>query len=357
MKRYKLFLLFSATALLLAGGGIASSDEVSQPVTPEPTAVSASADDRTPSAGEVQKDRQAKVVVASDEPSAQQSSEVPASQQESGPASAPTKVDASSGDQTVQQSPAEQEPKQPAAQPEEPRASTSEPVIAEGEGQDTPDMSTEEYEANIADLKQVTMADVYHMFDDREGSYTLYLGRPTCIYCRKFSPVIKEFNKLSGGQVFYYNTDSYDFSPVAKAFLRNKIGVFATPTVFHLEKGQIVSGQLGSGGTAQELYDKVFTAENRGNSSDDQEGTAAAVQEPQTPTETNPEQAQPTEQPQSETTKSFQSPTTQKDDEVTFEQKTKHAQDGKITLDTSKLVRIFNKALSVLDDLLSKFTA
>ena len=58
----------------------------------------------------------------------------------------------------------------------------------------------------------------------------------------------------------YLNTDNPDFTSASKEFLRGKIGEYATPTILRLEKGQILSGQVGSGGTAQELYNKVFPA-------------------------------------------------------------------------------------------------
>ena len=103
------------------------------------------------------------------------------------------------------------------------------------------------------------MADVYHMFDDSENDYILYIGRPTCHYCRDFSPVLKEFNGLTGSQLYYYNTDRDDFTVAAKEFLTKKVGMFATPTTLYIDKGQLISGWVGSGITAQNLYNKLYT--------------------------------------------------------------------------------------------------
>lgn len=71
----------------------------------------------------------------------------------------------------------------------------------------------------------------------------------------------------------------------SKVFLKNKIGLYATPTIIHIEKGSIVSGQVGTGGTAQELYDKVFPSVSTEPTS--KEPTAS--QEEITPTSTSQE--------------------------------------------------------------------
>ncbi|MGT2923646.1 hypothetical protein ACVR0O_00335 [Streptococcus caviae] len=102
------------------------------------------------------------------------------------------------------------------------------------------------------------MADVYHMFDDTENSYTLYIGRPTCHYCRDFSLALKEFNALTGSQLYYYNTDRQDFTPAAKNFLTKKTKMFAIPTTLYIDKGQIISGWVGSGITSQDLYNQLY---------------------------------------------------------------------------------------------------
>ena len=71
--------------------------------------------------------------------------------------------------------------------------------------------------------------------------------------------MLKEFNGLTGSQLYYYNTDRDDFTIAAKEFLKNKVGIFATPMTLFIDKGQLVSGWVGSGITAQNLYNKLYT--------------------------------------------------------------------------------------------------
>ncbi|WP_019771321.1 thioredoxin family protein [Streptococcus sobrinus] len=338
MNRYKSFLLFSATALLLVGGAV-SADEVSQSSTQEqPAAVVSQADS--------QADQPAVTNQEGSQTESNQTGQSQTTSQETAQVQETTvkQEEVPDSNNQVASTQTTQEVANQNQQTTETETETASVTESDSqEGQDNSDISTEEYEANIADLKQVTMADVYHMFDDQAGHYTLYLGRPTCIYCRKFSPVIKDFNTLSAGQVYYYNTDSADFSSVAKEFLRTKIGAFGTPTVLHLEKGQIVSGQLGSGGTAQELYDKVFKPENTKTNASEETTTGQETQTAgENPTEPagNTNDSKPsadikgtTDQSQ---TKAEATPQTEK-------------------LDTNTLTKVINKLASLIGRLLVKF--
>lgn len=333
MNRYKSLLLFSATALLLVGG-TTYADKVSQ-----------NDDQRQVPAATAQADSQASQQATAN----QQSNQIETNQQEQLLTS--SEETSQSQDSTAKQEEGtrsnNQETEGSANLSQQVTESTADvSTVADSdsqEGQEAPDISTEEYEANVAGLKQVTMADVYHMFDDPNGSYTLYLGRPTCIYCRKFSPVIKDFNSLSGGQVYYYNTDSTDFSSVAKEFLRSKIGVFVTPTVLHLEKGQIVSGQLGSGGTAQDLYNKVFKSTDT---------------RPDTSQEVTPSQQSPTanEKAAEQTITDAIAKAADASSKTSHQSQTKEVVKSE-KLDTNTLTKVINKVLTLFDKFLAKFGA
>lgn len=337
MNRYKSFLLFSATALLLVGGAV-SADEVSQSSTQEqPAAVVSQADS--------QADQPAVTNQEGSQTESNQTGQSQTTSQETAQVQETTakQEEVPDSNNQVASTQTTQEVANQNQQTTETETETASVTESDSqEGQDNSDISTEEYEANIADLKQVTMADVYHMFDDQAGHYTLYLGRPTCIYCRKFSPVIKDFNTLSAGQVYYYNTDSADFSSVAKEFLRTKIGAFGTPTVLHLEKGQIVSGQLGSGGTAQELYDKVFKPENTKTNAS--EGTTTG-QETQTAGENPTEPAGNTND--SKPSADIKGTTDQSQTKAEATPQTEK-------LDTNTLTKVINKLASLINALLAK---
>ena len=337
MKHYKSLLLFSATALLLVGGAV-SADEVSQSSTQEqPTAVVSQADNSA---------NQPPVTNQESSQAEANQAEQPPTTSEGSSQTQDSNVNQEGATDSNNQESSNQATEEVANQNQQTTETETEtPSVTESnsqEGRDNPDISTEEYEANVADLQQVTMADIYHMFDDQDDSYTLYLGRPTCIYCRKFSSVIKDFNTLSGGQVYYYNTDSSDFTPVAKEFLRTKIGTFGTPTVLHLEKGQIVSGQLGSGGTAQELYDKVFKPENT-KTNDSEETTTG--QETQTAGENPTEPAGNTND--SKPSADIKGTTDQSQTKAEATPQTEK-------LDTNTLTKVINKLASLINALLAK---
>ncbi|NMD50017.1 thiol reductase thioredoxin [Streptococcus ursoris] len=252
MNYYKSLLLFSATALLLVGGTIYA-DEVSQSADQEQVpAVAAQTDSQ-----ENQQTTDQQILPAETNHQQKQDLTVPEEVSQVQDAAENQNQIPNSFDQEASNQAVEEQQNQQAPATESQAAT----AVTENESTEAQEsLYVEEYEANVADLKQVTMADIYHMFDDQDGNYTLYIGRPTCRYCRDFSPVVKEFNELTGEQVYYLNTDNSDFTSASKEFLRRKIGEYATPTILHLDKGQIVSGQLGSGGTAQELYNKVFPA-------------------------------------------------------------------------------------------------
>lgn len=146
--------------------------------------------------------------------------------------------------QTEPTAPADTTPETPATQP------------AEDEHQD---ISIEDYEKNVADMKQVDIQTVYGMFsEETKGENTLYVGRPTCIHCRLFSPTLRDFNDLIDGKLAYYNTDSDDFDQTAREFLFKTVGIPGTPTILHLVDGKLQAGWVGGNTTAKELYKNLY---------------------------------------------------------------------------------------------------
>ncbi|AYO48781.1 thioredoxin family protein [Streptococcus mutans] len=247
MKYYKTLLLCSASLLLLAAGVAYAEEETPQGI--EKTEVSASAvTTETQSAD-------ATVVQETVAPAATTASTVTSSENKSerSDENSVRETSLETSDQVIENSQPPQQEVDTSSSTE--KTSDSKNTVSEG-------VSVEEYEANVANFKAVSMADVYHMFDDTENSYTLYIGRPTCHYCRDFSPVLKEFNGLTGSQLYYYNTDRDDFTVAAKEFLTKKVGMFATPTTLYIDKGQLISGWVGSGIPSKELYNKLYSNSN-----------------------------------------------------------------------------------------------
>ncbi|EMC21287.1 thioredoxin family protein [Streptococcus mutans] len=247
MKYYKTLLLCSASLLLLAAGVAYAEEETPQGI--EKTEVSASAvTTETQSAD-------ATVVQETVAPAATTASTVTSSENKSerSDENSVRETSLETSDQVIENSQPPQQEVDTSSSTE--KTSDSKNTVSEG-------VSVEEYEANVANFKAVSMADVYHMFDDSENDYILYIGRPTCHYCRDFSPVLKEFNGLTGSQLYYYNTDRDDFTVAAKEFLTKKVGMFATPTTLYIDKGQLISGWVGSGIPSKELYNKLYSNSN-----------------------------------------------------------------------------------------------
>lgn len=183
MKYYKTLLLCSASLLLLAAGVAYAEEETPQGI--EKTEVSASAvTTETQSAG-------ATVVQETVAPAATTASTVTSSENKSerSDENSVRETSLETSDQVIENSQPPQQEVDTSSSTE--KTSDSKNTVSEG-------VSVEEYEANVANFKAVSMADVYHMFDDSENDYILYIGRPTCHYCRDFSPVLKEFNGLTG---------------------------------------------------------------------------------------------------------------------------------------------------------------
>ncbi|MBJ8326057.1 thioredoxin fold domain-containing protein [Streptococcus pacificus] len=120
------------------------------------------------------------------------------------------------------------------------------------------EITVEEYAVNVADFKKITIEDVKSALTEDNLEHTLYFGRETCYYCRQFSPTLKEFNQLINGNLEYYDIDGEDFDEAAQELLFKTIGIPGTPTILYLKNGKPVSGWVGGGLDAQQLYDYLY---------------------------------------------------------------------------------------------------
>ena len=129
------------------------------------------------------------------------------------------------------------------------------------EGVSSEEISVEAYEKNLENTIQISYSDVTNMLTEDGGDHILYIGRPSCYYCRQNSPVLKDFNTLIDGQLLYYNTDSDHLDRESRKVLFDRLGIPGTPSVIRLKNGQLVSGYLGSAPDAQAIYQAVFASE------------------------------------------------------------------------------------------------
>ena len=120
-------------------------------------------------------------------------------------------------------------------------------------------VTPEEYEKNVTDFKKIGIEAVRQSFTEDQLEHTIYFGRKTCSHCRQFSPELKEFNNLIEKKLEYYDLDGKDFDGEAREFLFKKVGIPGTPTILYLRNGHPISGWVGGGATAQQVYDYMYS--------------------------------------------------------------------------------------------------
>ena len=114
-------------------------------------------------------------------------------------------------------------------------------------------VSVNQYLNNTSSFKKVNSDEVDSFFDKKDNiDRYLYIGRPTCYYCRQYSATLNEFNNLIGGQLYYLNIDE---SKDNADYAFDNLEVPGTPTVMRIKNGEIANAWVGGGKTATELYD------------------------------------------------------------------------------------------------------
>ncbi|WP_103662099.1 MULTISPECIES: thioredoxin domain-containing protein [Lactobacillus] len=128
------------------------------------------------------------------------------------------------------------------------------------EDEDDEDITIDEYQDNVKDIHRVNMVQVKDLIAKKDNQdRLLYIGRPTCYYCRQFSPTLKEFNKLVKGKLLYFDIDA---EKGAYEYAFKEIGIPGTPTTMRFMNNQIISAWIGGEKTAQELYDFLYSPES-----------------------------------------------------------------------------------------------
>ena len=129
--------------------------------------------------------------------------------------------------------------------------------ITSKEGFYTKDVSLQEYQQNLRNFIPVNTSEVKKLLTENNNQdIVLYIGRPTCYYCRQASPYLKNFAELLHVNIFYYNIDN---EPNAHDYAFNTLGIPGTPTTMRLKNGKLVSAWVGGEKTGQEFYDFLFS--------------------------------------------------------------------------------------------------
>ncbi len=122
------------------------------------------------------------------------------------------------------------------------------------------DVTVDEYNQNVANFNKVDTNTVKNMVTENTNNLdqVLYIGRPTCYFCRQASPHLRDFNQLINNQLYYYDID---VEPNAHDFAFKEIGIPGTPTTMRLKNGKVISAWVGGEKTGQEFYDFLFSAD------------------------------------------------------------------------------------------------
>lgn len=127
----------------------------------------------------------------------------------------------------------------------------------DSEDEDEDEVSVEDYENNVKDFHRVKMQEVKDLLAEKNNQeYLMYIGRPTCYYCRQFSPDLKDFNEIVKGKLLYFNIDAEEG---AHDYAFKVIGIPGTPTTMRFINGKIISAWVGGEKKGQELYNFLYS--------------------------------------------------------------------------------------------------
>lgn len=129
--------------------------------------------------------------------------------------------------------------------------------VEDSEDDDEDEVSVEDYENNVKDFHRVKMQEVKDLLAEKNNQeHLMYIGRPTCYYCRQFSPDLKDFNEIVKGKLLYFNIDAEEG---AHDYAFKVIGIPGTPTTMRFINGKIISAWVGGEKTGQELYNFLYS--------------------------------------------------------------------------------------------------
>lgn len=98
-----------------------------------------------------------------------------------------------------------------------------------------------EYAAYNEAVRHFEISDTEAML--RKGNTELkfiYFGRPSCPYCRKFAPILKNLAEKNGKKIYYIDTDLYKDSKVVNNFL-DKYSIDEVPTLIYINNDKVIS--------------------------------------------------------------------------------------------------------------------
>lgn len=83
----------------------------------------------------------------------------------------------------------------------------------------------------IQDFEEVSPDKADELLSNEKGT-VVFIGRPTCPYCRKFAPKLHKVSVEQGVKVYYTNSEHPDYSEELRNF-REKYGVPTVPGLLY----------------------------------------------------------------------------------------------------------------------------
>lgn len=87
----------------------------------------------------------------------------------------------------------------------------------------------EEFNQLVSDFEEITAEEAEEKLVSEEGA-TVFLGRPTCPYCRKFAPKLHQVSQSDQVHVYYVNSEKSGQEEQLNTF-RQKYGLATVPSL------------------------------------------------------------------------------------------------------------------------------
>lgn len=100
-------------------------------------------------------------------------------------------------------------------------------------------VTIKQYKKNVKHVKTISFKKMQMIASN--GTGLIYVGRPTCPYCRNFSKTVAKLSKKDQKKILYYNVDSEKNMTVKKQkFLVLKLKIQTTPALIQIKNGVVV---------------------------------------------------------------------------------------------------------------------
>lgn len=107
-----------------------------------------------------------------------------------------------------------------------------------------------EYRINLQDTKKINIDQLGNAVNGKmDGNYYIFIGRPTCPYCRKFSPIIRQLSQKE--TVYYFNTDEYKTNKKLKNIVKKTLKIKTVPYITYVHEGKLENGISDSSSSLQ----------------------------------------------------------------------------------------------------------